>query len=394
MPPSNLKFRWLEHLSDVGRERWNALAEPLQTPFLEWDWLQLMEVSGSVGPEAGWIPRHLTAWSGRELVAAAPLYVKTHSAGEFVFDHAWADVAGRLNRPYYPKLVGMSPFTPMIGYRFLMAPGTNPDELTGRMLAETERFCRYHGLGGCSYHFTDPQWVDEIAARGFCPWVHQSFVWENEGFLSFDDYLSRFNANQRRNIRRERRRLAEQRIRVDMVTGEELPGDFYERMHAFYSRTNDQFGPWGCKYLTGDFFALLPNHFRERLVFAVASDGGRRDPIGMALLVTKGEHLYGRYWGCGREVEFLHFEACYYRPIEWAVASGIRQFDPGMGGGHKLRRGFKAVANYSLHRFMDPVLRQIMERHIGAINRLEHEEIAALNRSLPLLELTAPAAGK
>jgi hypothetical protein len=394
MPPSNLKFKWLEHLSEVGRESWNALAEPLQTPFLEWDWLQLMEASGSVGPGAGWIPRHLTVWSGRELVAAAPLYVKTHSAGEFVFDHAWADVAGRLNRPYYPKLVGMSPFTPMIGYRFLMAPGMSPDELTGRMLAETERFCRHHGLGGCSYHFTDPQWVEDIAARGFCPWAHQSFVWENEGFLSFDDYLSRFNANQRRNIRRERRRLAEQRIRVDMVTGEELPGDGYERMHAFYSRTNDQFGPWGCKYLTGDFFALLPNHFRKRLVFAVASDGGRRDPIAMALLVTKGEHLYGRYWGCAREVEFLHFEACYYRPIEWAVAGGIRQFDPGMGGGHKLRRGFKAVANYSLHRFMDPVLRQIMERHIGAINRLEHEEIAALNRSLPLLELTAPAAGK
>jgi len=394
MPHSNLKFRWLENLSAVSRESWNALAEPLQTPFLEWDWLQLMEASGSAGPETGWIPRHLTVWSGRELVAAAPLYVKTHSAGEFVFDHAWADVAGRLNRPYYPKLVGMSPFTPMIGYRFLTAPGMSQGELTTRMLAETERFCRQHELAGCSYHFAEPQWAEDIAARGFCPWAHQSFVWENEGFLSFEDYLSRFNANQRRNIRRERRRLAERRVRVDMVTGEEMPGDFYERMHAFYTRTNDQFGPWGCKYLTGDFFSLLPEHFRKRLVFAVASDGGRRDPIGMALLVTKAGHLYGRYWGCAREVEFLHFEACYYRPIEWAVASGIRQFDPGMGGGHKLRRGFKAAANYSLHRFMDPVLRQIMERHIGAINRLEHEEIAALNRNLPLRDFTAPAAGK
>ncbi len=179
-----------------------------------------------------------------------------------------------------------------------------------------------------------------------------------------------------------------------MIPGDELLRELYERMHLFYTRTNDQFGPWGCKYLTGDFFSLLPEHFRKRLVFAVASDGGRRDPIGMALLVTKAGHLYGRYWGCAREVEFLHFEACYYRPIEWAVASGIRQFDPGMGGGHKLRRGFKAVANYSLHRFMDPVLRQIMERHIGAINRLEHEEIAALNRNLPLRDFTAPAAGK
>lgn len=394
MPHDDLTFKWLERLSDVDRESWNALALPLESPFLEWDWLHLMEASGSTGAATGWIPRHLTVWSGRDLVAAAPLYVKTHSAGEFVFDHAWADVAERLNRPYYPKLVGMSPFTPMIGYRFLTAPGLDQAALTARMLEESERFCRQHGLAGCSFHFVDPRWAEAITARGFCPWAHQSFVWENEGFRSFEDYLSRFTANQRRNIRKERRRLAQQGIRVDMIPGEELPRELYERMHVFYARTNDQFGPWGCKYLTGDFFALLPGRFRQRLVFAVATDGRSRDPIGMALLVTKGGHLYGRYWGCAQEVPLLHFEACYYRPIEWAVARGIRQFDPGLGGGHKLRRGFKAAANYSLHRFMDPALRHVMERHIAAINRLEHAEITALNRHLPLRAVTAPVDAK
>ncbi|HWR91234.1 MAG TPA: GNAT family N-acetyltransferase [Desulfobacterales bacterium] len=391
----DLKFKWLERLSEVQREAWNALALPLETPFLEWDWLQLMEASGSTGAETGWIPRHLTVWSGRELVAAAPLYVKTHSAGEFVFDHAWADVAGRLNRPYYPKLVGMTPFTPMIGYRFLMAPGLDEVDLTARMLEEIERFCRYHGLAGSSYNFVDPQWAERIAGRGFCPWAHQSFVWENEGFSDFEDYLSGFNANQRRNIRRERRRLAQRGIRVDMISGDDLPAELYERMHLFYAWTNDQFGPWGCKYLTENFFGLLSDRFRGRLVFAVASDDTRRGPpVGMALLVAKGNNLYGRYWGCAREVEFLHFEACYYRPIEWAIGGGIRRFDPGMGGGHKLRRGFKAVPNFSLHRFMDPVLRQIMEKHIAAINRLEHEEIAALNRHLPLRNLTEAGVAK
>jgi len=390
----DVRFKWLESLSDIEGESWNALAQPLETPFLEWGWLQLMEASGSTCAENGWIPRHLTVWSGRELVAAAPLYVKTHSAGEFVFDHSWEEVAGRLNRPYYPKLVGMSPFTPMIGYRFLMAPGLDEAAMTARMLEETERFCRHQGLSGCSYHFVDPNWAEAITPHGFCPWAHQSFVWENEGFLNFEDYVARFTANQRRNIRRERRRLAQKGIRVEMITGAELPRGLYERMHAFYARTNDQFGPWGCKYLNRDFFVSLPDRFQKRLVFAVASDGNLREPIGMALLVTKGGNLYGRYWGCAREVEFLHFEACYYRPIEWAVASGIRQFDPGMGGGHKLRRGFKAVANYSLHRFMDPALRQIMERHIAAINRFEHEEIAMLNRHLPLRNLTEPAVVK
>jgi hypothetical protein len=390
-----LKLKWLESLSAIKQESWNALALPVETPFLEWGWLQLMEASGSTGPETGWIPRHLTVWSGGDLVAAAPLYVKTHSAGEFVFDHAWADVAGRLNRPYYPKLVGMSPFTPMIGYRFLMAPGLDEVDLTTRMLEEIERFCRHHGLAGCSYHFVDPKWAESLADRGFCPWAHQSFVWENEGFASFEDYLSNFNANQRRNIRRERRRLAERDIRVDIVAGDDLPQELYERMHVFYARTNAQFGPWGCKYLSRDFFTLLPKRFRGRLVFVVASDGNRRGPpVGMALLVTKGDNLYGRYWGCSREVEFLHFEACYYRPIEWAVASGIRRFDPGMGGGHKLRRGFKAVPNFSLHRFLDPVLRQIMEKHIAEINRLEHAEIASLNRHLPLRNFTEPTVGK
>ncbi len=391
----DLKFKWLERLSEVQREAWDALALPLETPFLEWDWLQLMEASGSTGAETGWIPRHLSVWSGRELVAAAPLYVKIHSAGEFVFDHAWADVAGRLNRPYYPKLVGMTPFTPMIGYRFLMAPGLDEVDLTARMLEEIERFCRDHGLAGSSYNFVDPQWAERIAGRGFCPWAHQSFVWENERFSGFEDYLSGFNANQRRNIRRERRRLAQRGIRVDMIPGDDLPAELYERMHLFYARTNDQFGPWGCKYLTENFFGLLPDRFRGRLVFAVASEANRRGlPVGMALLVAKGENLYGRYWGCAREVEFLHFEACYYRPIEWAIAGGIRRFDPGMGGGHKLRRGFKAVPNFSLHRFMDPVLRQIMEKHIASINRLEYEEIAALNRHLPLRSFTQPGAAR
>jgi predicted N-acyltransferase len=170
-----------------------------------------------------------------------------------------------------------------------------------------------------------------------------------------------------------------------MIRGAELAKAHYERMYAFYARTNDQFGPWGCRYLTRDFFTGLPDHFRERLVFAAAFEGNRLNaPVGMSLLVTKEDQLYGRYWGCSREIEFLHFDACYYRPIEWAIEQGIRRFDPGMGGAHKLRRGFKAVANQSLHRFIDPRLRTVMERNIAAINRLEQEDIAALNLDLPL----------
>jgi predicted N-acyltransferase len=170
-----------------------------------------------------------------------------------------------------------------------------------------------------------------------------------------------------------------------MIPGVEMPKDFYARMYAYYARTNDQFGPWGCKYLTREFFTALPDYFRQRLVFATAfEDDQRKAPVGMSLLVTKGDRLYGRYWGCSREIEFLHFDACYYRPIEWAIEHGMRMFDPGMGGAHKLRRGFKAVVNHSLHRFIDPILRRVMEQNMAAINQLERENIAALNLELPL----------
>jgi hypothetical protein len=215
--------------------------------------------------------------------------------------------------------------------------------------------------------------------------VHPSFAWVNENFNDFDDYLARFNSNQRRNIRRERSRLRRQGIAVEMIPGKELPRSHYERMYHYYARTNDQFGPWGCKYLTPEFFRLLPDRFGQRLVFAVARSRGNAEiPVGMSLCVTKGDHLYGRYWGCLREIDYLHFDACYYSPIEWAIDQGIRLFDPGAGGGHKLRRGFRLTTNCSLHRFRHPVLRRVMETHIDTINHRERAEIAAINLELPL----------
>ena len=378
-------MRWVDQIAAIERDAWDRLAKPLQTPFLEWDWLWLMEASGSAAAPNGWVPRHLSVWSGKDLIAAAPLYIKHHSAGEFVFDHGWAELAGRLGIGYYPKLVGMSPFTPLIGYRFLMAAGSDEEALTGWMLDEIEAFCRRQELAGASFLFADPLWAESVSSRGYSPWVHPSFAWINENFNDFDEYLARFNSNQRRNIRRERSRLRSQGIFVEMIAGENLPRSHYERMYRYYARTNDQFGPWGCKYLTPDFFRLLPERFSRRLVFAVArGQETTEEPIAMSMCVAKGDRLYGRYWGCLRQTDYLHFEACYYRPIEWAISHDIRLFDPGAGGGHKLRRGFRLLPNYSLHRFRHPAMRRVMETHIDAINRKELEEISAINRELPL----------
>lgn len=383
--PRSTGAAWLESIEEVPREEWDALAGPLETPILEWEWLRLMEASGSICPRTGWTPRHLTLRSGGRLLAAAPLYVKSHSAGEFVFDYMWADVAGRLGIRYYPKLVGMSPATPAVGYRFLIAPGEDEEALTGRMIGEIERFCRENRLGGASFLFADPLWAQRAARHGFLSWAHQSFAWENEGFATFEDYLAVFNKNQRRNIRRERQAMEEQGITVRPVRGEEAPEEWFALMYRFYDRTNAQYGPWAARYLTREFFLQLPR-YRRRLLFMAASRRGEERPLAMSLLLHKGTLLLGRYWGSFERLDSLHFNACYYRPIEWAIDHGVRRFDPGAGSAHKIRRGFRAVANVSLHHFTDLRLQRLMAAHLKEINRLEAEEIQEMNAGLPFAQ--------
>ena len=384
---SSYSISWVRNISEIDRNAWDALAKPLSSPFLEWDWLRLMEISGSTTARTGWIPHHLAVWSGRDLVAAAPMYIKTHSGGEFVFDHVWADVADHLKIKYYPKLVGMSPFTPMFGYRFLIAAGEDESSLTAAMVAEVDRWCHRYNISGSSFLFVDPQWQPEMISHNYYGWRHQSFVWLNQEYKSFEDYLSIFNSNQRRNIKRERKAIDKQEITIKIFKGPEIPQAYFPLMYTFYQRTNDKFGPWGCRYLTEAFFEGLYHHYRHRLVFVAAFDKNEpATPMGMSLLATKGKQLYGRYWGCIKPVNSLHFNACYYAPIEWAIHHGIHRFDPGAGGAHKIRRGFTAIGNYSLHRFYDSRLLQIMQTHIDDINRLEQEQIEALNNEIPFAQ--------
>ena len=209
-------------------------------------------------------------------------------------------------------------------------------------------------------------------------------AWKNQRYKTFDDYLTIFNSNQRRNIKRERNALEKQGVFVKIFTGKDIPRTFFSLMYSYYENTNDKFGPWGCKYLTRPFFEGLYHHFGHRLLFVAAfEESDPSSPLGMSLLVKKGDQLYGRYWGCSRRVSSLHFNTCYYAPIEWAIANGIHRFDPGAGGAHKIRRGFTAISNHSLHRFYDPGLLRIMKTHIDEINRLEQEQIDALNQELP-----------
>ena len=384
-PGTTYSISWKSKIADIDESAWNMLALSLKTPLLEWEWLRLLEDSGSVCLETGWLPVHLTVWSGERLVAAAPLYIKGHSDGEFVFDHAWAGLAARLGVRYYPKLLGMSPFSPIVGYRFLIDPRENQSQITRLMVNAIDQFCQTNKLSGCSFLFVDPAWKAQMEAMGFIGWRHQSYAWKNKGFRTFGDYLAQFNANQRRNIRRERRTAEQTGVQIKALTGEQIPYNLFSLMHAYYAHTNDKYGPWGCKYLTKEFFEGLYHRYRHRVLLMAAYEDFNHDlPVGLSFLLVKNDQMYGRYWGCARKIDHLHFNACYYSPIEWAIENAIACFDPGAGSPHKIRRGFEAVANHSLHRFYDPRLIQILEMHIDEINTLEQHHIDELNAALPL----------
>lgn len=396
--PASIQYRlhWLDHIGQVPQDQWDSLAQPLPTPFFEWDWLHNLEVSESAIADQGWQPCHLVVWREQagqapRLVAAAPLYLKSHSYGEFVFDQQWADLAYRLGLDYYPKLLGMSPFTPAVGYRFLMDPQEDEATLTQVMMGAIDQFCDRNGISGCHFLYVDPQWQTLAENQGCLTWMHHNSVWQNQEFTSFDDYLQMFNANQRRNIKRECKAMDTAGLSLKTFSDQDgdldIPHSFLTQMYWFYSRHCDKFGWWGSKYLTKAFFERLHHNFRHRLMFVAAfttdTVEAQTHPVAMSFFVHKGDRLYGRYWGSHQDYDCLHFNACYYTPIAWAIDRGIQIFDPGAGGSHKKRRGFPATPHYSLHRLYNPRFREIIGSYLERVNQVERLEIEAINQELP-----------
>lgn len=364
-------------MRSFDREEWNALTRD-DTPFMRWEWLDLLETSGAVRPETGWLPAHCGVRAGNVLAGAAPLYLKGHGQAEFVYDQIWADAASRMDLPYYPKLVAATPFTPVAGYRFLALPGIARPALTGAMLEAMSRLAEVHDLSGLHVLFAGDDFADELEDFDFIAWEHQGFIWQNPGYRDFDDFLDRFRAGQRKNIRRERQRLRDSGVEVAVVPGTDAPDSWFSLMYDYYEDTNGKFGEWGCKYLPRAFFEGLADCFRDRLAFSAAFLRGQKEPVGLALLAHGGGALFGRYWGAAEEIAFLHFELCYYAPIEWAIARGITRFDPGMGGEHKPRRGFASRTTRSLHRFRDPRFSSVFALNIPKINAMTREYIDSL----------------
>jgi predicted N-acyltransferase len=376
-------LRVLGAVREVPAAAWDALVGG-GSPFLEWAWLSALEDSGAVTRETGWVPRHLSLWEGERLVGACPLYVKSHSQGEFVFDHGWAAAAARAGIAYYPKLLVAVPFTPVTGAR-LLAAGDGA-AVVAELAAVLEAQCGEGGLSSAHVNFCLPAEAQALERRGWLRRTSYQYHWENAGFTSFDDYLGSLRSKRRNQVRRERRELAAQGIEIVAHRGDDVPEPLVPRMFELYRATIARL-PWGQQYLNRRFFALVRERLGPRLCFIVARQGG--EVVAGTFNVVKGDTLYGRYWGALRDVRHLHFNVCYYAAIEHCIAHGLRRFEPGAGGEFKHLRGFEARATESMHRIAEPrfaaAVADFLRRERRAVAREMQwlEERSALRRDRP-----------
>ncbi len=371
-------LKWCHTIQEVEAASWNALTQACSTPFLQWEWLWALETSGSARDQTGWVPCHLLVEHNCQLIAALPMYAKSHSQGEFVFDQEWAMVARQLGEQYYPKLIGMAPFTPATGYRALVHPDYDETALWPAMLEAIDQFCQRQDISVCSFLYVDPSWRETLESTGFIPRITHNYQWKNKDYQSYDDFLQQFNANQRRNIKRERGAMGKSGIQMKVYQGAEIPEGYISLMYRFYSNTCAQFYNWS-KYLNKRCFDLIADSFRDHLVLVAGEQD--QDVIGMSFCVRKADRMFGRYWGCHEEIKYLHFNACYYEPIDFAIQQGICNFDPGAGGQHKIRRGFPATPLYSYHRFYRPRLEQVIAPYLLKVNPVMLAELDHVNQN-------------
>lgn len=377
-----MKFVIHTSIKELETEGWNALNRASgDCPFLSWEFLALLEDSAALN-ESGWRPLYAAVYDQAGPAAAAPFYLCPGQAGQFTWDGGMEELARAYGLGWFPKLVGMVPFTPSPLWRVL-ARGDGPGQAE-TLIEAVEAFARKAGLSGLHLQWLDPGWARGAAAYGgaWIAWRRQAYLWENRDYPDFTAYLSSLTKNMRRNVRREREGLRAWGVRTELVRADEAPS-FWPLMAAYYARTNDKFGPWAARFLPTHFFELAPRYLAERARFSAAFAPGAERPIALALLFEGGSRLWGRYWGSAAELPGLHFQCCYYAPIEYAIGAGLSSFDPGMGGDHKARRGFKAVMATDLHRVFDRRLSRVFERAVADASAAEVAYAEQLNRELP-----------
>jgi len=369
-------------IKEISKEIWNELTNEINNPFYEWTWLKNLEISKSVSRETGWQPLYFVTYKNEEILGIAPLFLKNHSYGEFIFDQSFARLAQELNLNYYPKLIGMSPYSPVNGYQFLYKKNEDKKEITNLLINHIESFAITNKILSCNFLYIDESWGNHLESLGYHKWINSSSEWRSNGEKTFDDFLCRFNSNQRKNIKKERKSITKQDVKVEIFNEDDINQEILKKMHNFYEQHCSRWGVWGSKYLTSTFFEKIVANKKNILLFS-ASKNDSNDIFAMSMCVKNKNNLWGRYWGSQEDISNLHFELCYYQPIEWAIKNSIHFFDPGAGGKHKRRRGFFAKSTISLHKWFDKNMENIIYPWLKEVNKQTEKEIEFENNSIP-----------
>jgi predicted N-acyltransferase len=357
---SKLELEFVAAIDEVGAEAWNSAAG-VDYPFTRYEFLYALEASGAVAKDKGWQPHHLILRRESQIVGVMPFYLKTHSYGEYVFDWSWADAYQRHGRPYYPKLLSAIPFTPATGPRLCLVDEND----RGEVMAALAKALPVHAaeIGASSVHilFSRAEMANIWLQEGFMQRIGPQYHWYDRNYGDFEGFLAEFSSRKRKSLRKERRVVAEQGLSLQVLAGAEVSAQQWRFFFHCYQLTYAKRSGHGG-YLPEAFFTQLAATMPEHVVMVLASHGD--EPVAVALNFRDKHTLYGRYWGCIREYEFLHFEACYYQGIEYCLREGLRHFDPGAQGEHKIQRGFTPILTYSNHWLADADFSNAVQRFL------------------------------
>jgi hypothetical protein len=367
-------------IDEVDAAAWDRCAGD-DDPFISHAFLHALEASGSATAEEGWLPQHLAIEQDGELCAAAPLYVKGHSYGEYVFDWSWASAYQRSGLTYYPKLQCCVPFSPVPGRRLLVSPHAEArgDKLRRTLMMAMLELARQAELSGVHITFCSK---DEYALGGEAGLMQRTGVqyhWHNDGYASYQDFLAALLGRKRKQLKRERREAQSCGVTLKTLRGDDIKAHHWDAFHRFYLATIDK--KWSSAYLTRDFFARIGETMADKLVLFMGFEDG--EPVSGALNLLGRDALYGRYWGCEQRYRFLHFESCYHRAIELAIELGLQRVEAGAQGQHKIQRGYVPVPTYSLHHLAHP-------QFSDAVDGFLERERSALDRERALLTEHSP----
>jgi predicted N-acyltransferase len=365
-------------IAEIPAPAWEACAGGVN-PSVSHAFLSALEDSGSTTTRTGWTPQHLSlAAPDGTILGVVPLYAKTHSYGEYVFDYGWADAFERAGGRYYPKLISAVPFTPVPGPRLLLRPDA-PPETRDHLIAAMVELCNRRRISSVHVTFPEERDAEALAEAGFLQRVGQQFHWTNNGYRDFEDYLAALTSRKRKAVKKERREAVAEGLEIEVLTGSDLTSRHWDAFYRFYLATSDR--KWGQAYLNRKFFGMIGERMPDNIVLVLAQRAGKY--VAGALNLLGRDTIYGRNWGSHGDYKFLHFECCYYRAIEFAITHGLQRVEAGAQGPHKLQRGYLPVPTYSAHWIPDSGFRRAVAQFLAREREMVERKIDALAEYSP-----------